>query len=150
MGNKKKNINKLLNGIDNPYRVPDGYFDNFSQRLMSKIEQQEGQASTNVEKERPLGIIKYLKPALAMAASFAIIFFLIYIPVTTIAPKMTDNQNQEEIMELDYFDYYYTSSNSLIEIFENNNQNNEYIHDELVEAYLLASMSEYDFLNLIE
>ncbi len=150
MGNKKKNINKLLKGIDNPYRLPNGYFDTFSDRLMSRIEQQENTYSKKSKRINGLGIMKYLRPALAMAASFAIIFLLIYIPVSTVSPKISHNQEQEKSIEFDYLNYYYVSSNVLVDIFENEYINDEYIQDELVEAYLLASMTEYDFYELIE
>lgn len=60
-------------GRDNPFRVPENYFENFAERLNVRITKEQ-----EVSEKKSLYII--LKPFLMMAASFALIVLVIYIP----------------------------------------------------------------------
>ena len=58
---------------DNPFRIPENYFENFADRLNIKISKEQ-----EVLEKRSLYII--LKPFLTLAASFVLVMVLIYIP----------------------------------------------------------------------
>jgi hypothetical protein len=137
-----KNIRKKY-GDNNPFTQPDGYFESFSDRLMSRI------AEEHDSKQKQTGIIKYLKPALTMAASFAIIFFLIYVPVSIINSKNEVVQiTAEQEEDTNFFDFYYLNSRSLYSMISTENKQNKQIDNEVIEDYLLASLSEYDLIQL--
>ena len=72
---KDTNIETSFRGLrkDNPFRVPENYFETFSERLNTKIGEEQ-----RVHVKRSMYIT--FKPFLAMAASFALLIVLIYIP----------------------------------------------------------------------
>ena len=100
---KKSPLSNISN--ENPFRVPNHYFDDFSARLQAKIE-----AESEIVPDQPNRFIRILKPALGLAASFALIFLLVYWPVKTFTPNQSA-KNQTEESDLTYMDYV----NSLIE-----------------------------------
>ena len=61
---------------ENPFRTPPHYFDDFPARLQMKIE-----AEARVVPLQQNRMIRYLKPVMALAASFALIFMLVYVPM---------------------------------------------------------------------
>ncbi len=70
--------NDMLRGAachDNPFRMPEGYLDGLEDRLMARIAV-EAEASAQAPARRPVWQI--LKPALALAATFAVIFGMGY------------------------------------------------------------------------
>jgi hypothetical protein len=106
MDNKQDKNSPLSNiSKENPFRVPNHYFDDFSARLQAKIE-----AESEIVPDQPNRFIRILKPALGLAASFALIFLLVYWPVKTFTPNQSA-ENQAEESNLTYMDYI----NSLIE-----------------------------------
>jgi len=82
--NKLRKIAPRLSKIkkENPFRVPDNYFDDFSARLAVKLE-----AEKEVLPQPKNPIIRYLKPVLGLAASFALIFMLVYWPLKSFLPQ---------------------------------------------------------------
>ena len=69
-------IKDMLNGrgpAENPFRVPEGYFDAFEDRLMARIAAEEAET---MQPRRP--VWRILKPALTLAAMFALIFGMGY------------------------------------------------------------------------
>ena len=58
---------------ENPFRMPDGYLDSFEDRLMARIAAEEAEAT---QPKRP--VWRILKPALTLAAMFALIFGMGY------------------------------------------------------------------------
>ncbi len=104
---KLKNKSPELSNMskENPFRVPDRYFDDFSARLQNRIE-----AERNIVPNRPTRFIKFLKPALSLAASFALVALLVYGPIKIFTPHQSaDNQTEES--NLSYMEYI----NALIE-----------------------------------
>lgn len=61
----------------NPFRTPEGYFDSLEDRIMGKIQVAETPKKTNK-------IIRLVKPAIGIAASLLLAFFLINKPDTRI------------------------------------------------------------------
>ncbi|MDA3879397.1 MAG: hypothetical protein PF436_03325 [Prolixibacteraceae bacterium] len=135
-----KNRIKQLPGNDNPFTTPEGYFDRFSERLMDKVNE-ESVADTKPK----VSILRILRPALIMAASFAAIFFIILIPVHTIAPKLASNNNIKTEM-IDLVAYYFINENEIIEALEYEETIEEY-NDAALEEYLMASITEFDLVD---
>ena len=79
-----KNISPKLSEIkkENPFRTPDNYFDDFSARFDLAQKQEESKPL-----EKKTNIVQILKPALGLAASFALIFMLVYVPLKTFIPS---------------------------------------------------------------
>jgi len=135
-------INKEL-----PFKVPKHYFDDISARLQHKLQE---------EHEMPLkkrsSIIRYLKPALAMAASFLLIFILVYWPISTFLPQYLARTNTE-IVPATKEDPIYPSVESMDEnsfytliidaIYEEEEPEIEYNDEELL-SYIGPNISDYE------
>lgn len=132
------NLSKLKR--ENPFGTPDKYFDDFSARLHSKLE-----VEKKVVSNQQNTIIRFLKPAIGLAASFALIFLLVYWPLKTFIP----NQNIVSGMELTLDEMEYLSmvegidENSFYALLDNSNEAGELNEEDLV-TYLSANLSEYE------
>jgi hypothetical protein len=126
---------------ENPFGVPPHYFDDFSARLQMKIE-----AGKTVQHSPKNRIIQFLKPALGLAAGFALVFLLVYFPLKTYKNgQLTNNINQSNELTID--DYM-----SLLEGMDDNSfyallsepvTNSDYSDDELI-SYLSENVTDYD------
>ncbi|MDX8339146.1 hypothetical protein SLH46_08150 [Draconibacterium sp. IB214405] len=137
-----KNIAPELSKLkkENAFGTPRGYFDDFPARMQMKLE-----AEKNVADKQEFKIINLLKPALGLAASFAIIFMLVYIPIKTFIP-------QEQIIQTtvsnDYNDQFHTileelDENSFFSLLESNDTEENFSDDDLV-AYVSSNFSAYE------
>lgn len=124
-----------------PFRVPPHYFDDFSARLQMKIE-----AEKTVLPSPKNRIIQFLKPALGLAAGFALVFILVYFPLKTYKNGQLA-QNTVQSNELTNDDYI-----SLLEGMDDNSfyallsepvTNHEYSDEELI-TYLSSNVTDYD------
>jgi len=81
--NEKKNIGNALQNRPSkpPFRVPDGYFDTLEDRIEARIADESSPVSSKGK------LIRMMKPMLAMAASFALIFMLVYYPLSVFLPN---------------------------------------------------------------
>ena len=86
MKEKNKHIESPLSQIkkENPFGTPEAYFDTFSERLSSRIQTEE-KPSAKVQ------WLNILKPVLGLAASFGLVFFLLYVPLDNFLPKIWSN-----------------------------------------------------------
>ena len=137
--NQFTELSKLKNEV--PFRVPKNYFDDFSARLNVRLEAEK----MNIPKPKNR-IIQILKPALGLAASFALIFMLVYWPLKSFKPsEVTQNVNSES----EITDYEYQSmvegmdENSFYALLSEPAQKVEISDDDLLN-YLSASISDYD------
>lgn len=125
---------------ENPYRVPDNYFDDFSARLQTRLESEKHPIP---EKGK---VIRLLKPMLGLAASFALIFMLVYWPLDKF---LSDNVAENITEEINTVDDHYLSmmesidEESFYDLLEQQEITEEYSDDELI-SYLSASVSDYD------
>ncbi len=136
----KKNKN-ILPDNKNPFKAPEGYFDGFTERIMERVDSEDASYSN----EPNLGIMRYLRPALIMAASFAAIFLIVFVPVKIIGPKTSSGYtsvNNENIL----LNYLQINERTIIEAFEFDTIQNDY-NNAVVEEYLMASISEYDLVD---
>jgi hypothetical protein len=146
MSNLKKIAPKLSEiNKEQPFGVPKNYFDDFPARLHAKIE---------AEKHAPLqkqnSVIRYLKPALGLAAGFAMIFLIVYWPIKSFLPAylakkesyIEQTTNNEDIY-LSYIEKLDESS-----FFSLLNGNGESIltgfNDEDLLSYISSNVSDYE------
>ncbi|MBN2774344.1 MAG: hypothetical protein JXR31_08870 [Prolixibacteraceae bacterium] len=137
-----KNIAPRLSKIkkENPFKVPYNYFDDFSARLQEKIKHED-----SVKKPDPF--IRFLKPAISIAASIAVIFMLVYWPLAKNNNRLLSdsvvnyseyNLENEIIGLMEDLD-----DNSLFTLFESDVEEDQISDDELI-AYLSTNLSYYD------
>lgn len=129
---------------ESPFGVPDNYFDDFSARLQVKIE-----AEKTILPNQQNRIIQFLKPAIGLAASFALIFMLVYWPLKSFTPAEVANNTttapaENGITELEYRTIIEgMDDNSFYALLEEPAQTVEISDDDLLN-YLSANVSDYD------
>jgi len=127
-----------------PFGVPDNYFDDFSARLQMKLE-----AEKKILPHQQNRIIQFLKPALGLAASFALIFMLVNWPLKSFTPGEVANNTTTVPAENDITDLEYRTiiegmdDNSFYALLEEPSQTVEISDDDLLN-YLSANVSDYD------
>lgn len=126
---------------ENPFRVPENYFEDFSARLQMKLESEKMEAPKKQNK-----VIQILKPALTMAAGFALLFTLAYWPLKLITPgQLADNTN----IEIDTNEMLYANmvegidQNSFFALLDEPN-NSTQLSDEDMAVIVNSNSSEYD------
>ncbi len=78
---------------DNPFRVPDGYFENMEDRVDAFIAMEE---SNDSQKSK---VIRMLKPMLGLAASFVLVYLLVSYPLHKTKSYQVAIQSTEETIE---------------------------------------------------
>ncbi len=144
MKDKSNYINRGEDLKKYPFKTPDGYFDNFSERLMSRLEEERNPVNNSL-------FVRYFKPALGLVISFVVITAIVYIPVKLIFPDKLNNLNAAKT-ENDKLEYILTHSINdfwLYETIENIKISEEDDVTE-IENELLASLSEYEIIETIE
>jgi hypothetical protein len=134
-----------------PFRVPDNYFDDFSARLHTRLE-----TETDVLPQSKGRVIRMLKPILGLAASFALIFLLVYWPIKSFLPDYvakTETTIETTTTEEDSYISYVerideNSFFALIRgVFTPDDAEDDFNDEELL-SYLSANVSDYDlYLN---
>jgi hypothetical protein len=144
MENKKDHINRETDLRKFPLNPPDGFFDTFHERLMSRIEEESKPTNNSL-------FIRYLKPAFGLIVSFAIITAIIFIPVKIIFPDKLNNSKAENSEYEKLVDILVHSNNDfwLYETIENIKISDNEDHADL-ENELLASLSEYEIIETLE
>jgi len=93
MKEKNGNIENLFGSLkkESPFRVPENYFETFSDRLNVRIQEEENSRIKS-------SLFIYFKPMLAVAAILVLAMLLIYIPITKLLPSDSGNiaQNRSE------------------------------------------------------
>jgi hypothetical protein len=141
MKKNKHILHNDLRGSNQPFKVPEGYFESFADRMMQRIDEEES------SKNKGRGIIRYLRPVLAMAASFAIIFLMVYVPVRIFSPNETVLQAEQYHNGFsEIISFYMINDHAIVQAFEKDDTYD--YEDEFIESFLLASMSEYDLIHL--
>lgn len=129
---------------ENPFRVPDNYFDDFSARLEKRMNTE--QNSLPVKKNN---IIRYLKPAIGLAAGFALVFSLAYWPLKTFTPDRTADSSDDE---LSVNDLLFASAvegideNSFYELLEKPTESESFSEEEIAN-YVNTNVSEYELFS---
>ena len=147
--NKLKKIAPELSKLkkEQPFGVPDKYFDDFSARLHHRLE-----AEKQTLPQPKNTFIRYLKPALGLAASFALIFMLVYWPVKTFLPNYLAKTNTfiESTNEEDAFLTFIEKldENSFFALLQESKSNEKTVNgdfnDEELMSYLSSNVSDYE------
>lgn len=148
MSNLKKiapELSKIKKEV--PFGVPKNYFDDFSARLHQRIDAEE-----HFQHTRQNPVIRYLKPALGLAAGFALIFLIVYWPIKSFLPgyiaktnshiEQTSNEDIyisyiEKIDENSFFSLLYETLN-------NGESTAADFNDEDLLSYISYNVSDYE------
>jgi hypothetical protein len=126
---------------ENPFKVPENYFESFSARLQTRLE-----AEKNAIPKKQTRIIQFLKPAIGLAAGFALIFMLAYWPLNNFT------QNQQATIgndDTDILDMIYASlveeidENSFYALLDDPNGTVQFSDDDLAH-FVNTNSSEYE------
>jgi len=126
---------------ENPFRVPENYFEDFSARLQMKLDTEKVEAPKKQSK-----VIQILKPALTMAAGFALLFTLAYWPLKLITPGQQANNSN---IEIDINEMLFANmvegidQNSFFALLDEPN-NPAQLSDEDMAVIVNSNSSEYD------
>ena len=131
-----------------PFRVPEGYFETFADRLKVRIEEEEHQ-----NKKRSLSF--YLKPVLMMAASFLLVMLLISVPIRKFFPpgksfiaqqQMTnDSDNSDGTVSANFISYF-TEAQFMSAVSEMNELETDTLSTDKLADYIAANYSDYDII----
>ncbi len=142
--------NFLKRKKDNPFRTPDHYFESMEDRVMAGIKHQEKTKSTTSK------IIQFLKPALGLAASFTIVYLLVYYPINHFLPKsMVKNEISDTIVpnmtDAYSFSFALIDENTIINtIFSDDENNSNQLNDDDLLAYLSSGWNDLDIYSEIQ
>ena len=159
MKEKKEHNESPLSQIkrEHPFGTPEDYFETFSERLNHRIQAE----------EKPAGRLQWLtilKPALGLAASFALVFFLLYVPMENFLPKIWNNylakhpgnlaqvtstQNDNDFDSI--MEYQVISSSDDLQILSTLNDaektmNRDSLTSQQIEDYIVMNYSDWEIL----
>lgn len=146
--NELKNIAPKLSEIkkERPFRVPDNYFDDFSSRLHTRLE-----AEKQVLPKPKSRIIRFLKPAIGLAASFLLIFMLVYWPIKSFLPNYLANKNAPSETVITEEDTYMSilekmDENSFFALLSDSSEEEKVddFNDEELMSYVSSNFSDYE------
>ncbi len=146
---------------ENPFGVPQGYFENMQQEVMDKIAAT-AVADEDVAPAEPVTILTYLKPAISLAAVFAIIFGLGYgtmkltgsynndIPESVLSETSAETAtglSEEEIisiLDISIDDLLTAQGDEEIEQIQINNEEiEEYLIENRISSIQIAMLEQY-------
>ncbi len=122
----------------NPFMVPEGYFDQFPSRIMSRIEQIESSP------QKKVGWLRFLGPSLGIAASVALVALMFYVPVKLAGPKVTqqaaENQYNPYDLESELF-----NDLTFFDLLTGQTEK-EPMDNNTIETVLMASSNDYELM----
>lgn len=145
MKNNAPNLSEIKR--ENPFGTPAHYFDDFSARLQTRIE-----AEKQPLVARKPRIIQILKPALGLAASFALIFMLVYFPLKKFTPNEklqiavapeTDPGISNLLDQIDEISFV-----ALLNDSDDDTADNDFTDDELA-TFVASNFSDYEIFENI-
>ncbi|HZK97989.1 MAG TPA: hypothetical protein VFC67_27555 [Prolixibacteraceae bacterium] len=139
-GNRKK---------DQPFNVPEGYFENFADRLMARIEEEE-------QPDKKRSLFFYLKPALMMAASFAFVMLLVYVPIKKFLPSTGIAEVSQQKVKTDSVDAasglpatlisYFSESQFMLAVTDMTELEPYKLSNDDLGEYIADNYSDYDVI----
>jgi hypothetical protein len=126
-------------GKELPFRVPDGYFDDFQARLQARLGNE-----LRVSPERKITRLRYLKPAMGLAAACAAVALLVFQPFrgdngTSDFALIGNTSDETRIINL----VEPVDDHTFFTLLENNIQEEKIEGNEL-ESFIAANYSDYD------
>lgn len=145
--NELKKIAPKLSEIkkEHPFRVPDNYFDDFSSRLNTRLETEK-----QVLPKPKSRIIRLLKPAMGLAASFLLVFLLVFWPIKSFLPNYLSKSNTAVETVINEEDTYLSilekiDENSFFALLtESSDEEVNDFNDEELMSYVTSNFSEYE------
>ena len=147
--NMKKKSEQEFSGLkmENPFRVPDNYFDNLPEKIQVNIRAREKAVSKPVTR-----IVDYLKPHLALAAAILGFALIGYTGFRYFINRNSDSQiSNHEIAE--YMDFYSNDVDNtlIIELLEEQEQQpvetNDDLSEEIIDYLLNENIDIYTIAN---
>jgi hypothetical protein len=126
-------------GKELPFRIPDRYFDDFQARLQARLENE-----IKVSPERKITHIRYLRPAIGLAAACAAIALLVFNPFrgnngqADLAQMNTASDEMRIINLVEPVD-----DHTFFNLLENDAQEEKIDKNEL-EVFIATNYSDYD------
>ena len=146
--NNIKDILERSSLKENPFGVPNGYFASMQEEVMQKISPTAAMEPQEETPAAPATFITYFKPALSLAAVFAIVFGMgwsvmkvteIYAPETPLAQteemSLTEEEEMISILDINIEDIYVASNPTA----EDDLPANTILNKEVIEQYLIDS-----------
>jgi len=141
MDELKNNLSKLSEiKKENPFGTPNHYFDDFSARLQARME-----AETFSSVPKRSRIFQLLKPTVGLAASFALIFMLVYVPLRLFVPKeinqvaeVADTSDASFLNIIEKIDEV-----SFFALLDDDESGNDFTDDDLA-LYVSANFTDYE------
>lgn len=129
----------------NPFRTPDRYFDSIEDRIMGGIEHAAKKKTASSK------VFQILKPVLGLAASFALVYVLVYYPINTFLIKDTAKTAITDSSAFDWLDAYTIDESTLVNtIFsDETSQASETNPDEML-AYLSSGLNDIEIYSEIQ
>ena len=150
MKEKDENIENRLGNLKNgqPFRVPEGYFETFADRLMVRIKEEE-------QPNKSRSLFFYLKPVLMMAASIVLVMLLVSVPIKKFFPsgKVYVAQQQSNIDSVDSASEipatlisYFSEGQFLTAVADMKEIESDTLSADKLADYIAANYSEYDII----
>jgi len=147
-----ENIENQLGGLkkDQPFRVPENYFETFADRLMIRIVEEEGGLQ---RKNRPLVI--YLRPILMVAASILLVMLLVSVPTKRFISSDNDRLalHQAKVDPVSKVDFtatdlisYFSEGQFLLAVSDMKDLDSKTLNSESLADYIASNYSEYDLI----
>lgn len=137
-------------GNSNPFRAPEGYFGSIEDRIMGKISENAKPPKTSAL------IMRFLKPALGLAASFTLVYLLVYYPITSLLLKDTVQTEISDSISFDPFEAYSLSFSLVDEstlintLFSDETNNTTEINPDDLLSYLSSGLNEFEIYSEIQ
>lgn len=145
--NELKNSAPKLSKLkkEQPFSVPEHYFDDFYSRLHIKLEQEKEE----VLPQKRTRIVRLLKPAIGLAASFLLVFLLVYWPIKSFLPQYLAGKNEAPKMEQTEEETYLAiiermDENSFFTMIEEQPDEEEPFNDTELMNYVSSNISDYE------
>jgi hypothetical protein len=128
----------------NPFKTPEGYFESFEDKVMSKIKFNTKPHKTSTK------VIRMLKPILSLAASFVLVILLVQYPIKRFLKNDTVVSEQENLINNNSFDLYSISlsmvdDHTLINSLFSDDKSNDYnIDPDEMFSYLSSRLNEVE------
>lgn len=134
---------------DNPFRTPERYFDTLEDRIMAGIKHAE---KTQSKKSR---IVQFMKPALGLVASFALVYLLVYYPINHFVPKGLVKAGQADTTATGIPEAYSLSilsvdENTLFNMIISDNSSDTSLNSDDVVTYLASGTNDVDLYSEIQ
>ncbi len=133
---KKEVLNDKMRK-ENPFRIPDNYFENFSTRIMQQLPPNETNTESTSRKKvilrkNKISAFKRIKPYLYLAAMFAGLYFGIYVFNYQRTRLQQSSAKQETTEESSFI---FTDDETLDEMFNFAAADKDMLYDYLAEDY---------------